>query len=242
PSGETVALRPTYQASAPLPRLKQQAVTNAPTQTSRQAIFASGMTLKISANKSVLTASPTSALSSSQSVAQGSQCSKCVVTVVSAALTTSETSSKKATPITIVNEKKRSRSSPRTPRPGRCLTFQIWFSAICSSPNTPEAPNNSTAMPTTDPTRPALGACALSTSASIARPACSPTTPASCWLSSPRAASSPKKTPATAMETTISGAIESSVYRASDAASRDAWSSSHCTNVSLIRAQICFAV
>src|SRR5690606_18147075 len=101
PKGETVALRPTYQPSATRPMLNSSAVTTPPTHTSRQAIFTSGTSLKISANRSDVTARLTSTFNASQSTGSSIAPSKKPLMVASAALTTSETSNKNATPITI---------------------------------------------------------------------------------------------------------------------------------------------
>ncbi len=47
-----------------------------------------------------------------------------------------------------MNEKKRSLTMPQMPRPGLGATSQTVFSADCSSPNTPDAPNSRTNSPT----------------------------------------------------------------------------------------------
>src|SRR4051794_14927897 len=124
---------------------------------------------------------------------------------------TNETNSKNATPRTKVNEKKRSLTMPQMPRPGLGATSQTVFSADCSSPNTPDAPNNRTTTPTMMLTTPDPGACAFLAIDSTAPPAPTPTTPDSwpemCCL----AASSPNASPATATARMINGAIDSSV-------------------------------
>src|SRR4051794_16975264 len=109
----------------------------------------SGKVLNISANRAVTTPTEMPKFNTCQTTAPpGNVCSKNAPTQVSAALTTSETNNKNATPTTNVNEKKRSLMMPQMPRPGLGATSQTVFSAACSSPNTPDAPNSRTTTPT----------------------------------------------------------------------------------------------
>src|SRR6188768_2111495 len=165
-----------------LPKVKRPAVTAAPTHTSFQRIFTSGKVLNMSANKAVTTAIEIQKFSACQTTAPpGSECSNTCPTQVSAALTISDTSSKNATPTTNVKEKKRSLTTPQMPRPGFGATSQTVFSAACSSPNTPEAPNSNTTTPITRLNTPVPGVFAFLTIDSMALAAPPPTTP----LSSP---------------------------------------------------------
>src|ERR1700744_3235201 len=103
-----VVLRPRYQASRNFPAAKSTDVTNAPTQTSRQAIFTSGSTLKIIANKTVMTANEIKSLvTTDKTPTPGKSSFKNLLNAASAALTTSDTSSKKPIPTTIANESNR---------------------------------------------------------------------------------------------------------------------------------------
>ena len=87
---------------------------------------------------------------------------------------------------------------------------QMRSSAFCSSPKTVEAPVTSSAVPTIMASTPLCGLRALATSPSMARAPSAPTSAESCPKISPRAASSPKKKPATPMTIRSSGAIENS--------------------------------
>src|SRR5689334_3067627 len=102
-----------YRPSRCLPIVNSTAVTAAPSQTSRQATLASGTTLNKSAKSTVTTANESAKLMTCQSTAPpGKVSANTVPNALSAALSTSETSSKKATPSTMVKEKKRSFSLP----------------------------------------------------------------------------------------------------------------------------------
>src|SRR5450432_122997 len=116
----------------------------------------------MSANRAVTTASEMQKFSACQTTAPpGSELANTWPTQVNAVLTTSETNSRKATPTTSENEKKRSFTRPQMPRPGFGVTSQTVLSADCSSPKTPEAPNNNTTTPTTMLKMPVPGVCAF---------------------------------------------------------------------------------
>ena len=100
---------------------------------------------------------------------------------------------------------------PFQPRPLRGVTFQMASSASCSSISTPVAPSSSVARPTTVAMIPALGSLAFWIMVWTSSAPSRPSVPVSCSTIRPRAASSPKKNPATAMITTSSGASENTV-------------------------------
>ena len=129
----------------------------------------------------------------------------------SAVLTTRETINKKP-------------SAPTRPRPtARVFTtsvtasspsgcaFQITFSDVCNSPNTPVAVMSKVTTPITVAQMPASTLLALSIMDCTASAPSLPIRPRNCSTIAPRAASSPNTSPAMAMQITSNGAMENTV-------------------------------
>jgi hypothetical protein len=128
------------------------------------------------------------------------------------ALRTSETVSRKPIARIMPNESSRARTRLNHPL-GRDAVGarQMRSSASCSSLNTVVAPTKSRTAPSTVAATPSAGLCTLASKPSTACAPHSPISESSCAEISPRAASSPKTSPATAITISSRGASENSV-------------------------------
>ena len=118
----------------------------APTHTSLQPIFASGSTLNIAPNSSVMTANVSRKLRISPNIFP-SPPNSAPPTAVNAAVTASETSSRNAMPSTMPSEKRRFvMKFLMPPLFGSGSTSHARLSAVWSETNAPVAPNRSPPM------------------------------------------------------------------------------------------------
>ncbi len=109
-------------------------------------------------------------------------------------------------------DSRRERSHLKTPVwSRRCGACQMRSSAFCSSPNTEVAPITSAPTPKAVAARPARGWFTLASSAWTARAPSAPIRLSSWSRISPRAACSPKNSPATEITINSNGAIENIV-------------------------------
>jgi len=128
------------------------------------------------------------------------------------ALTTSDTVSRKPIARIMPNESRRART-----RLNQALDLdsvgarQMRSSASCNSLNTVVAPTNRSPAPSTVAATPSAGLCTLASKPCTACAPHSPISARSCAVISPRAASSPKISPATAITINSSGASENRV-------------------------------
>ena len=160
------------------PRLKSNAVTNAPTQTLRHEIFTSGSSLKIMAKSIVITPSETRKLTTAQRIrCSGRKPLANLPTAAKAALSDKETRSKNPTPKTMAKESSRCRMKSRRPRPGFGSTFQIVFKSSCNSTKTAVAPRRSVVIAAAVAQAEARGLSAAATNDWIAWPPLWPTNP-----------------------------------------------------------------
>ena len=133
------------------------------------------------------------------------------VHAASAALVTSETISRKPIAITMPKDSTRARTQASRPAAGGCGACQMRSSAPWSCAKTVVAPMKSVPRPVSIARPPVSGRRRLASSACTVAAPSSPIRPRSCPRISPRAASSPKASPATAMAISSVGAIENSV-------------------------------
>ena len=192
-----------------MPATNSAAVSTAPNRTSLHSRCASGSSLKIAANSAATTTNANAALSIVQTAAGTGRMLEIVSTVAcSTVVRISDVSSMNPVPSTIENERKRSRSTVLSTRPGFGITPHTVFSASCNWPNTPPAPMSSTTSPVSVARMLSDGFRVRITMSCTASAAFAPMVVRSWWASSPLAASSPKTAPAIEMAIRISGASE----------------------------------
>ena len=146
PKASPGLLCPRYTPSANFPATKRSAVTTAPTATSRQAISASGITLKMAAKRREITASEPTKLTASRSGAEspdGRYRASSSPKADRTALTTSETRRMNASPSTMPIPNTRFRIMLLIPPfSGSGATPHALLSAAWSWPKTPVAPKS----------------------------------------------------------------------------------------------------
>jgi hypothetical protein len=129
----------------------------------------------------------------------------------SVALTTSDTINRNPMPVMVPNDSRRARSSLQIPPLCLLGARQIRSSASCNSAKTDVAPTSSRIPPATVAATLSAGLLALSSSLCTASALSRPMRPCNCATISPRAASTPKMSPATEITISRNGAIENMV-------------------------------
>ncbi len=188
------------------------AVSPAPTQTSRQATFASGSTLKIRAKSPVTTANETMKFNAWRTASgKGRRPLNHFPNAANALLSINDTSRRKPVPSTATKDRNRSFTNPQTPRPSLGSTPQTVLSASWSWPKTPEAPSSNVPTAMMVVNRPVAGWSARWIMSLIAAALCSPTRAAMWPMMADCAASCPNTSPIKAITTTRKGTREKTV-------------------------------
>src|ERR1700676_297395 len=187
-------------------------VNAAPIHTSRQRTLVSGTIFNISANKTVVTAQENTKFADCSSTADtGTAAFKYLSPTERSDVITRETSSKNPMATTSPREKNRCARASTQKLLLLRSTFQMMFSASCSSLNAPDAPRIIASNPKVVASTPNTGRSVLAMINRIASSPCVPiSAPNSCTISF-CAARSPNTNPATDVATINTGASENSV-------------------------------